>query len=42
MGKINCLFRDLVVALMGSAKDGSRVKGPILLEYFKLRQGISK
>ena len=42
MGKVNRSLRDLVVAIMGSAKDGTRVGGPTLLDYFKLRQGTSK
>ena len=42
MGKVNRSLRDLVVAIIGSAKDGIRVGGPTLLDYFKLRQGTSK
>ena len=42
MGKVNRSLRDLVVAIIGSANDGIRVGRPTLIDYFKLRQGISK
>lgn len=41
-GKVNRSLRDLVVAIMGSAADGSRVGGPTLMDHFKQVQLISK
>jgi hypothetical protein len=41
-GKVNRALRDLIVALVGSAKDGSRVGQPTLINDFKMIQRISK
>ena len=41
-GKVNRALRDLIVAIVGSAADGSRVGGPTLLDHFQTVQLISK
>ena len=41
-GKINRSLRDLIVAIIGSAADGTRVGGPTLLDHFQQVQLISK
>jgi hypothetical protein len=41
-GKVNRSLRDLIVAIIGSAADGSRIGGPTLLDHFKQVQAISK
>lgn len=40
-GKVNRSLRDLIVAIVGSAKDGTRVGQPTLLNQFKMTQRIS-
>jgi len=41
-GKVNRSVRDLIVAIIGSVADGSRIGGPTLLDHFKQVQAISK
>ena len=41
-GKVNRSLRDLIVAIIGSAADGTRVGGPTLLDHFQQVQLISK
>lgn len=41
-GKVNRSLRDLIVAIVGSAKDGTRVGQPTLLNQFKMTQRISE
>jgi hypothetical protein len=41
-GKVNRSLRDLIVAIVGSANDGTRVGQPTLLSQFKLTQRLSK
>jgi hypothetical protein len=41
-GKVNRSLRDLIVAIIGSAKDGTRLGQPTLLSQFKMTQRISK
>ena len=40
--KVNCSLQDLIVAIIGSAADGTRVGGPTLLDYFQQVQLISE
>jgi hypothetical protein len=41
-GKVNRSLRDLIVAIVGSAKDGTRVGQPTLLSQFRMTQRLSK
>jgi hypothetical protein len=41
-GKVNRALRDLIVAIVGSAADGTRIGGPTLLDHFQTVQLISK
>ena len=41
-GKVNRALRDLIVVIVGSAADGSRIGGPTLLDHFQTVQLISK
>ena len=41
-GKVNRSLRDLIVAIVGSAKDGTHVVQPTLLSQFKMTQRLSK
>ena len=41
-GKVNRCLRDLIVALIGSAENGTRAGQPTLLNQFKMTQRISK
>ena len=40
--KINCKSRDLVVAIIGSAADGTRVGGVTVIDHFKQHQAINE
>ena len=40
--KVNRALRDLIVAIVGNAADGSRIGGPTLLDHFQTVQLISK
>lgn len=41
-GKVNQSLRDLIVAIIGSAKDGTRIGQPTLLSQFVMIQRLSK
>jgi hypothetical protein len=41
-GKVNRALRDLIVAIVGSAADGSRIGRPTLFDHFQTVQLISK
>ncbi|XP_024400655.1 uncharacterized protein [Physcomitrium patens] len=41
-GKVNRSLRDLIVAIVGSAADGSRIGGPTLMDHFQTVQLISR
>ena len=41
-GKVIRVPRDVIVAIVGSAADGSRIGGPTLLDHFQTVQLISK
>jgi hypothetical protein len=41
-GKVNRSLRDLIVAIIGSAKDGTRIGQPTLLSQFVMTQRLSK
>ena len=40
--KVNRALRDLIIAIVGSAEDGSRIGGPTLVDHFQMVQLISK
>ena len=40
--KVNRALKDLIVAIVGSAADRSRIGGPTLLDHFQIVQLISK
>jgi len=39
---MNRALRDLIIAILGSAEDGSRIRGPTLVDHFQMVQLISK
>ena len=41
-GKVNRALRDLIVAIVGSAVDGSKISEYIILDHFQIVQLISK
>ena len=41
-GKVNRSLRDLIVALVGSAADGSHIGGPTAMDHFETVQLIGK
>ena len=41
-GKVNRALKDLIIAIVDSVADGSRIGGPILLDHFQTVQLISK
>jgi len=41
-GKVNRSLRDLIVAIVGTAKDGTHGVQPTLLSQFKMTQRLSK
>lgn len=41
-GKVNCSLRNLIVSIIGSASDGTKMGGPTLVDHFKQVQIISE